>query len=49
VLPDGTFQSRKGDIEVTFFVPTDKKDEMKGIISKYAETLGVSGGIEFAK
>jgi hypothetical protein len=47
VLPDGTFQSRKGDIEVVFFVPTDKKEEMKGIISGYVKTLGVSGGIEF--
>jgi hypothetical protein len=47
VLPDGTFQSRKGDVEVVFFVPTDKKDEMKGIISRYAKTLGASGEIEF--
>lgn len=47
VLPDGTFQSRKGDVEVVFFIPTDKKDEMKGIMSRYAKTLGVSGEIEF--
>ena len=47
VLPDGTFQSRKGDVEVVFFVPTDKMDEMKGIISGYAKTLGASGDIEF--
>jgi hypothetical protein len=47
VLPDGTFESRNGDIEVVFFVPTDKKDRMKGIISRYAKILGVSGEIEF--
>ena len=47
VLPDGSFQSRQGDVEVVFFVPTDKMDEMKGIISRYAETFGVSGEIEF--
>ena len=47
VLPDGTFQSRKGDVEAVFFVPTDKKEEMKGIISGYAKRLGVSGEIEF--
>ena len=47
VLPDGRFQSRQGDVEVVFFVPTDKMDEMKGIISRYAETFGVSGEIEF--
>ena len=47
VLPDGTFQSRKGDVEVVFFVPTDKKDEMKRIISRYAKTFGASGEVEF--
>ena len=47
VLPDGTFQSRKGDVEVVFFVPTDKKDRMKKIISTYAGDLGISGEIEF--
>ena len=47
VLPDGTFQSRKGDVEVAFFVPADKKDEMKGTISRYVKTLGASGEVEF--
>jgi len=47
VLPDGTFRSRKGDVEVVFFVPANKKDEMKGIITRYAKTLGASGEVEF--
>ena len=47
VLPDGTFQSRKGDVEVVFFVPTDKRDAMKENISRYAKALGASGEIEF--
>jgi len=47
VLPDGSFQSRKGDVEVVFFVPTEKMDEMKVIISRYAKAFGVSGEIEF--
>jgi hypothetical protein len=47
VLPDGTFQSREGDIEVAFFIPTDKEDQMKGIISRCAKALGASGEIEF--
>lgn len=47
MLPDGTFQSREGDIEVAFFIPTDKEDRMKEIISRYAKSLGVSGEIEF--
>ena len=47
VLPGGSFQSRKGDVEVVFFAPTEKHDEMKGIISGYAKTFGVSGEIEF--
>ena len=34
VLPDGTFQSRKGDVEAVFFVPTDKKEEMKGKVKE---------------
>lgn len=47
VLPNGTFQSREGDIEVVFFVPTDQEGRMKEIISRYAKALGVSGEIEF--
>jgi len=47
VLPDGTFHSREGDIEVVFFIPMDEEGRMKGIISRYAKTLGVSGEIEF--
>lgn len=47
VLPDGTFQSRKGDVEVVFFVPTDRKGDMKEILSRYAKALGVSGELEF--
>ena len=47
VLPDGTFQSRGGDIEVSFFIPVDEEGQMKEIISKYSKTLGASGEIEF--
>lgn len=47
VLQDGTFQSREGDAEVTFFIPADKENRMKGIISRYAKVLGASGEIEF--
>jgi len=47
VLPDGSFQSRKGDVEVVFFVSTEKKEEMKGVISRYAKAFGVSGEVEF--
>ena len=48
VLQDGTFQSREGDIEVAFFIPTDEEEKMKEIISRYAKALGVTGEIEFA-
>lgn len=47
VLPDGSFQSREGDIEAAFFIPTDEVDQMKRTISMYAKALGVSGEIEF--
>lgn len=47
VLPDGTFQSREGGVEVAFFIPTDRMDQMKEIISMYAEALGASDKIEF--
>lgn len=46
-LPDGTWTTRPGDLEMSFYVYKEVKDAFVEIYQTEARSLGVLGDIEF--
>ncbi|KAF9647752.1 hypothetical protein BDM02DRAFT_2523331 [Thelephora ganbajun] len=44
---DGTWVSREGDMETTFYVPPNQKKRFEESFERYAKSLGMSGSVEF--
>lgn len=47
VFVDGTWISREGGMEVTFYVPPGRKGRFQGLFEGYAKSLGITGSVEF--
>jgi len=46
-LVDGTWISREGDMEVTFYVPQKRRKMFEELFEGYTENLGMTGSVEF--
>lgn len=44
---DGVWVSRDNDIEVTLYVPADRKKTFEELFEGYAEGMGMTGQVEF--
>lgn len=47
VFTNGTWTSREGGMEVTLYVPPGKKGRFEELFGWYAESLGMTGSVEF--
>jgi len=48
-LVDGVWKSREGDMEVTFYVPPNRRKRFEKLFEGYARDLGVTGPVEFLR
>lgn len=46
-LIDGTWVSREGEMEVTFYVPPNRRKWFEDLFVGYARSLGMTGSVEF--
>jgi hypothetical protein len=46
VLVDGTWVSREGGMEVTFYVPPGRKEKFEMLFEGYTKSLGMTGSLE---
>jgi len=44
---DGVWISREGEMEVTLYVPQNKRVRFEGLFEGYAKCLGMAGLVEF--
>ena len=44
---DGVWVSREGGMDVTFYIPPNKRKRFEGLFEGYAKSLGMTGPAEF--
>lgn len=47
VFVDGTWIGGEGDMELTFYVPQNRRRKFEELFEVYAKTLGMSGRVAF--
>ena len=44
---DGTWISKEGEMEVTLYVPQNRRKKFEELFEGYAKILGMTGSVEF--
>lgn len=47
VFVDGAWIGREGDMELTFYVPQNRRRKFEELFEGYAKILGMAGRVEF--